>query len=261
MNRSIAWCLKRSTAILTAMQPQSPRAATPLAVVAALSISLGSAAISCAQVVQLPSQHVFSNSGSVLVPDGGTADFGGIGRSSQGAVQSGFGPLSNRASGSSSSGSTMSVSVRIIDLEALDEAILAGAAPRTSAATRAAVASSASASVTAPPDRAPTTPAGSPTRGRVGADPGQWQRVLSGGSSSPGPTNLSLLESNIRYYVQQGERAERAGSLQAARVYYQLARKAMTPELEERYQRVISARTAEAAARLKAEQEAVRRKF
>ncbi len=128
-----------------------------LVVLIALAIPLGSATIVSAQVVQLPGQHAFSSSGSVLVPDGGTADLGGIGRSSQGSVQSGFGPLSNRASGSSRGGSTMSVSVRIIDLEALDEAILGGASPQASAATSTAVSPDASAApvaFTLPPDRA-----------------------------------------------------------------------------------------------------------
>lgn len=233
-----------------------------------------------AQVIQLPSQHVFNSSGSVLVPDGGTAELGGIGRSSQGSAQSGFGPFSNRASTSSTGGSSMSVSVRIIDLEALDEAILSGVSSRPSAANATVVApansaaaasnasvavdsttSAASAAVSLRPDRGAPVPPRLSTSARVGADPGQWQRVLSGGSPSSVPTNLSLLESDIRYYVQQGERAERAGSYQAARVYYQMARKAMTPELELRYQRAVSARASEAAPRLKAEQEGVRRKF
>lgn len=277
MNRPIAWCVMRSTAI--PIGTPVAKLATMLTALIWLSIALGSATIASAQVVQLPSQHVISSTGSVLVPDGGTADLGGIGRSRQGSVQSGFGPLSNRASGGITSGSTMSVSVRIIDLEALDEAILAGASPRgseatsttaasttsttstTSAASAASTTSTTSAAVARPPDRAPSALPGSSTSARVGADPGRWQRELSGGSPSPVATNLSLLESDIRYFVQLGERAERAGSYQAARVYFQMARKAMTPELEARYQRAVSARAAEAAARLKADQEGVRRKF
>lgn len=264
MNRSNAWCARRSAANLAALLTKWQRAQMPLTALVALSASLGNATIARAQVVQLPSQHVFGSSGSVVVPDGGAADLGGIGSSSQGSMQSGFGPLSNRASGGAVGGTSMSVSVRIIDLEALDEAILAGASPRVSTATPTSAASTASTTSTAgttPTALAPAVPARSSTSQRVGADPGQWQRVLSGGSTSPAPANLSSLESDIRYYVQQGERAERAGSYQAARVYFQLARKAMTPELIERYQRVVSARTAEAAARLKAEQEDGRRKF
>lgn len=240
-----------------------------LIVLTTLSITLASAAFAEAQVIQLPSHHVFRSSGSVIVPDGGTADLGGIRRSSQGSVQSGFGPLSNRASASSIGGSSMSASVRIIDLEALDEAILSGATARPSAAattevaptTSAPVASKTSVAKALSPDRVSPAPPRLSTSERVGADPGQWQRALSGGSPSSVPANLSLLESDIRYYVQQGERAERAGSYQAARVFYQMARKAMTPELEVRYQRAISARADEAAARRKAEQEGARRKF
>ena len=268
MNRSIARCVTASAkyvlaklyllATLVALLTMSPRALRPLTALTALSILLGDATLARSQIVQLPSQHVFSSSGSVVVPDGGTTDLGGIGRSSQGSVQSGFGPFSNRASGGSATGSTMSVSVRIIDLDALDEAILAGASPQTSAANSAA---STSAIVATPPGRPLTAPARSSTSGHAAAVPGQWQRVLSGGSPASGPVNLSLLESDIRYYVQQGERAERAGSYQAAQVYFQLARNAMTPELADRYQRAVASRTAEAAARLKAEQEAGRRKF
>src|SRR5690606_10116774 len=107
-------------------------------------------------------------------------------------------------------------------------------------------------------------PVGPPSRStgnRVGTDPGQWQRVLSGDGSPPRPLDISQLERDIRYYVQQGERAERAGSYQAARVYFNLARNAMSPDLQQRYERVVAARTAEAAARLDAEQEAARKKF
>lgn len=283
MYRSTACSSMNLEAILKAKQAATLRkrklqpTQSTLIILTTLSITLGSAAIADAQVIQLPSQHVFRSSGSVLVPDGGTVELGGIGRASRGSVQSGLGPLSNRASASSTGGSSMSVSVRIIDLEALDEAILSGATPRLSPATTTAVAPTSSAAI-APttsasvtpstpaatalsPDRASPAPHRFSTSERVGADPGQWQRALSGGSPSSIPTNLSLLESDIRYYVQQGERAERAGSYQAARVFYQMAKKAMTPELEVRYQRAISARTDEAAARRKAEQEGARRKF
>jgi hypothetical protein len=245
-----------------------------------------------AQVVQLPSQHAFSSSGAVWVPDGGTAYLGGSGYSSQGSTQSGFGPLSNRATGRSSGGSSMSVSVQIIDLEALDEAILASATPHANAATITSISQAANSAAnnlrsngtsatTAKPIDAPSrgtpqtaallsraqNPRGtsdladsSNTSQRIDADPTQWVRVLAGPSSAA-PAQTSLLESDIRYYVQQGEAADKAGRTQSARVYYQLARQAMTPELIDRYQRIMSARTAEAAARAKAEQQDGRRKF
>ena len=159
MNRSNAWCARRSAANLAALLTKWQRTQMPLTALVALSASLGNATIARAQVVQLPSQHVFGSSGSVVVPDGGTADLGGIGRSSQGSMQSGFGPLSNRASGGAVGGSSMSVSVRIIDLEALDEAILAGASPRVSAATPTSAASTAStASTTSTAGTTPTAP-------------------------------------------------------------------------------------------------------
>jgi hypothetical protein len=73
--------------------------------------------------------------------------------------------------------------------------------------------------------------------------------------------NPALLESDIRYYMQKGKAAEDAGSLLAARVYYKMARDLMTPELMERYERQVAERQAAEEARVKAEQEAVRRRF
>lgn len=239
-----------------------------------------------AQIVQLPSLHTFSSSGSVLVPDGGTALLGGSSYARQGSTSSGFGPLSNQATAGSAGGSTLSASVQVIDLEALDRAILAGAAPRTTMA--------ADTSVTGGP--APALASGEAVTGgqaaspgtddsraasrrsrlnsrfedstrqlsanateRVGADPSKWQRVLSG-SGTPTVVNTSMVESNVRYYVELGQQAEKSGSVQAARVYYRLARQAMTPELVSQYETVLRVRAAEAAAR-KAELDQARRKF
>jgi hypothetical protein len=73
-------------------------------------------------VVQLPSFQTFSYSGSVLVPDGGSTYLGGVSRSASGTTRSGL----SRASGSSLGHSGLSVSVTIIDLEAMDRKILGG---------------------------------------------------------------------------------------------------------------------------------------
>lgn len=230
-----------------------------------------------AQIVQLPSVYNFSSSGAVLVPDGGSTMLGGSGYARQGSTSSGFGPLSSRALAGSAGGSTLSASVQIIDLEALDQAILASATPRTSMAGQTAPAATTAVGPAATPAADDSHDAGQRARlssrypdstrelsanntDRVGADPGKWQRVLSG-SGEPTAVNASMVESNVRYYVELGEQAERSGSVQAARVYYRLARQAMTPELVTQYENALRTRAAEAAARGAAEQEQARRKF
>ena len=73
-------------------------------------------------VVQLPSFHTFSFSGSVLVPDGGTTSLGGVKRSASGYNHRGW----NRGYGSVNSNSNASISARIIDLAEMDRQILGG---------------------------------------------------------------------------------------------------------------------------------------
>ena len=221
-----------------------------------------------AQVVQLPSTRSLSYSGSVSVPDGGTAALGGGSSSVYGSRRNGWGPFSSQSSASGVGGSSLTASVTIIDLSAMDEAILGSAAS---------VAGQAGNS--ANPDTSTMASRNSPTSERsavglkthattlaensserVGADPGKWQRVLSG-ESARASSNPTLLESDIRYHLLRGEAAEKAGSLIAARVYYKMARDLMTPELVERYQRILAEREAAEEVRLKAELEFARRKF
>ena len=72
-----------------------------------------------AQVVQLPSFRTFSYSGSVLVPDSGSAYLGGVNRSATSSQRRGFG----RNFGQSASSSGAVVSATIIDLDEMDRAI------------------------------------------------------------------------------------------------------------------------------------------
>ncbi|QDS86511.1 hypothetical protein EC9_06750 [Rosistilla ulvae] len=78
-----------------------------------------------AQVVMLPTFGTFQYSGSVLVPDGGSAHLGSIGRSAESSRNSGWG---SRATGRSISRGTMSAHVQIIDLAEMDRQLL-GAEP------------------------------------------------------------------------------------------------------------------------------------
>jgi hypothetical protein len=90
-----------------------------------LSILVGVSGTSCfAQIVQLPSYRTFSYSGSTWVPDGGTASLGGSTYSATHQNSVGGGPFASRSSGRTSSATNLSVTARIIDLRALDDAIL-----------------------------------------------------------------------------------------------------------------------------------------
>ncbi len=225
-----------------------------------------------AQVVQLPSYRSFSTSGSALVPDRGTATLGGGGYSSSARTRAGWGPYANSAASGNTGATSISASVQIIDLAALDEAILAvgndqsgqNQSPDLSAPQDAPNASAAASDD--PLDkpiyelRKKATYLTENTSERAGADPGAWQRALAGGPTKT-PQNPSMLESDIRYYVMKGAEAENAGSLIAARVYYKLARDAMTPELISKYHHQVAKRKAAEEARRKAELEAGRRSF
>ena len=74
------------------------------------------------QTVQLPSFETFSYSGSVLVPDSGTAFLGGNKSSSFGSSRGGL----QRGFGSSQSISQATASAAIIDLAEMDRQILGG---------------------------------------------------------------------------------------------------------------------------------------
>ncbi|MCA9192904.1 MAG: hypothetical protein KDB03_14105 [Planctomycetales bacterium] len=186
-----------------------------------------------AQVVQLPTGRNFGYTGSVIVPDGGTAYLGGNGAMYATSTARGFGPFSSVAVGHSVGAAGLSVSVQIIDLAALDQAIL-------------------NTNVAMPPDDT-TVSALSPaadgsrnfissategsgdTATRVGMDPGRWQRMLAA------PVNIeskpeSQVAEDIRYYLALGKEAERLNRIHAARVYYKMAIDAMTPAMLARYE-------------------------
>ena len=87
----------------------------------------GSASLVWAQgAVQLPEYQHTDVSTTVMVPDGGSINTGGITRSYSGGTSSGTPvlPFRKRSYGSSNSASMMQTSVQIIDLQEMDEAIL-----------------------------------------------------------------------------------------------------------------------------------------
>ena len=196
----------------------------------------GGVPLASAQVVQLPSSRSLLYSGSVWVPDGGTVEVGGVGSYSSYSQRSGWGPFASRAAATSIGTSSITVSASIIDLQALDEAILAAAQSQSlgDAVDRPA----------APEARLPLPPP-----------------VPDAGANRATGRDPRLLENDIRYYVALGEAAHRAGRPTAAGVYFQLARDLMTPELSARYEGVLKQREEAEAARRAAEVEAVRRSF
>ena len=87
-----------------------------------------------AQVVQLPSIHQFSVDTTVSVPDYGGAYLGGVSSSSQGRTERGTPGLGrfggNRAIGSATGATGLSVRATIIDHAELDDRVLAEAKAR-----------------------------------------------------------------------------------------------------------------------------------
>lgn len=76
------------------------------------------------QVVQLPSISTFYYSGTVVVPDGGTASLGGIRSAASQSRQRGFrGGFGSSPWGASQATGQASVSATIIDLDAIDRQV------------------------------------------------------------------------------------------------------------------------------------------
>jgi hypothetical protein len=107
--------------------------------------------------VQQPVLQDFSVDTTVTVPDRGTALLGSVRSGAAGRASYGFGPFRNGSSrGYSLSGSSVTTSVYIHDLRAMDEALLATAEPSAPSASRweAALARRHAADRTAEPARA-----------------------------------------------------------------------------------------------------------
>ncbi len=196
------------------------------------------------QVVQLPAYRTFSYSGSAWVPDAGTASLGGNYGAASSSISRGVGPYSPRATSSIRGGVSVSASVTIIDLDALDEAML-NAQPAGSALGVDAGADPLAAPRMAGVGRNIINAAQRYHGGGVPAriNPNAYRRALAGHTSPPKQAAVeSLVEDDVRYYLMEGQKAERAGRIISARVYYQMAMESMTPEMIERYQSVVRKR-------------------
>lgn len=186
-----------------------------------------------AQVVQLPSTHAFGYSGSVTVPDSGQANLGGVGRQRTGVARAGGGPLAGRAGGSASGGTSVVASASIIDLQAMDAAILN--APSSNQASNYTTRNAGATIINT------LTP--SLYARRMGADqlpppddPNAWQIALGGGSvSKVGPSNTIVRDdTDVRYFMHRAKQASDVGRQSAALVYYRMAYERLTPEQRER---------------------------
>lgn len=230
-----------------------------------------------AQVVQLPSFRNFSVNGGAIVPDGGTTSLGGVGYATSQSTSAGWGPYAVRSGSSSVGGAAVSVSASIIDLQALDEAIL-GRSGTGVAASTGTTGSTVTAGPLAPANSAPVT--GDPTTGNsteltgVAAsaaaasaayrNPGRirsippstgYTQVLAGGLPEIPPTSVLDLD-NVGYYIRKGRQAEDAGRHHAAEVYFRMALESMPPQLKDEYFKAIDRREME---RIQKEKDNIRR--
>ncbi|HBE66841.1 MAG TPA: hypothetical protein DDW52_01700, partial [Planctomycetaceae bacterium] len=142
----------------------------------------------------------------------------------------------SRSSGFSRGGTSISASVQIIDLKALDDAILAGAvSPRSGVVSADSPAADGQRNYLGP--LAPTSAASSLRH----ADD-RWHRTMAGNLATEPSRFQDLAEAKIRDCLRRGKAAETAGRVQAARVYYRMAIEAMTPEMHARYQKILKER-------------------
>lgn len=107
------------------------------AAVALVAATFASATAATAQVLQLPSFNSFGTDTTVLVPDGGTAVLGGNAAARSGVNQ--FGGLPpQRSLGSERQSSRASVTAKVHDLNAMDEALQKTPSPARGSASSAA---------------------------------------------------------------------------------------------------------------------------
>lgn len=191
------------------------------------------------QVVQLPSQRQFSVQTTVDVPDGGTVGLGGAGYSASSSVSRGL-LFPNRAIGVSAGAHVTSVTAQIIDLAAMDEAILSG--------------NNGTASRSQQPERFRSRQATESDMARQfisdyrtltqpdkSIDYRDWSRTLRSGAASQA-VDSSLVGENVRHFLKKADEAEKLNRIQASRVYYRMAWEAMTPEMKQRYQQFLADR-------------------
>jgi hypothetical protein len=160
-----------------------------------------------AQTVQLPTFQSFAVSTTVVVPDSGGASLGGVTRASSGSSQ--FGPWGPRAIGGQGQAGGIGISVQIHDMKALDDAVLQQAAAQ---------------------------------RARLG-QPAERQALGTAAATQPPLASVADLEQRRAAGAGQRERAaselferarsaELAGKSSVARIYYQMAARRASGDLQ-----------------------------
>lgn len=160
-----------------------------------------------AQTVQLPTFRSFAISTSVLVPDRGGASMGGVGYTTSGRVQfgPGLGP-GNRAIGGGAVAGGMSVSVQIHDMRELDEAVLAQAAAQNARLGKA---------------------LGAAAHNADGSQPASLEEI-----ARRQQERATATEREAGQYFAKARAAEAEGKAGVARIYYQMAAKRASGDLQ-----------------------------
>ncbi len=187
------------------------------------------------QVVILPSYQTFSYSGSFSVPDSGSATVAGNSYSSSSSNTTGWGPYGPRSTGVSSGSSSMSVTAQIIDVRAMEQAMIerntkSQAAPKPTP-------SKPSVTSTASADPGKVKP---PRKKRdIGEpDPLMLKRFIADDQFQN--TSQAKAAGEIRHYLDRAHQANLGGHFEAAKVYYRLAYRAMTPQMRARYETIMA---------------------
>jgi len=211
MNRRVAWC----SLVLSALVVVDAHAQAPT-------------------TVQLPTFSTFSSRSSVLVPDRGSAYLGGISRAASGRNEFGvpmlpFRPFRNRAIGKELSSSNLRVTATIHDFEAMDELLLGGGPvpsgrqpmlmqssvlPRTFAPRANAAIPSGHIDPRIGSSWKPATP-----KPEVSAE----ERIAQIQAESRGRRTAAAAEATDLF--DRGRKAEDAGKLNVAKIYYRMAAK------------------------------------
>jgi len=188
--------------------------------------------------VQLPTYSYFTGNTTVLVPDRGSAFFGGIKTASSGRNEFGvpLSPLRNVAIGSQRGASNMHVTVQIHDFEAMDEYLLSQPSPSSSLS-----GGYGSTAMFLPSNEASWLPSPLPQ-----INPDTWQVARPRSSASAETLSASVAEERRRRaqkelaraseandYFQRGRQAEAAGKSGAARIFYQMAARRASGPLKE----------------------------
>ncbi|MDA1051315.1 MAG: hypothetical protein O3C40_12665 [Planctomycetota bacterium] len=189
-----------------------------------LLVSLGCVSGAClaeAQVVQLPTYHVFSVNTTVSVPDGGAAYLGGVTRGTWSSSSRGVPGLSqvpglnrlftNRGIGSSVSSSHAYATATIIDHAEMDQMLLSEAAARRGVRGTASETNRRAAFLSEFVARRPES---STSRPRVA------NRAAASDVDSRLVNATAQHEADMASYLQRAEFAEAAGSFGAARCCY-----------------------------------------